>query len=234
MIVPTLSPQYELLAKAPFAWADSFTFYRFLAGNPDPSKQEGFYSRCVYAPDRREYCVQVVLYYRRQLFPYHVNDYHPLYAYFDESYSLVRLLYDQGHHVARSAPLANRNIFTIRFPWHGYHIGRTSLSMSFRAGQFELTDDVLRGWWLQSGMPQFKLRSKFADPWNEGLVPHGSTAGNFRDEAVCPFCDAIVLLDAMTLEGGVFQTQLRCRNHHRFSAFYDPTSMRLESIESTE
>jgi hypothetical protein len=227
----TLAPQYELLGKAPFAWADWFTFYRFLAGNPDPRKQEGFYHRCVYAPAKHEYCVQVVLYYRRQLFPYHVNDYHPLYAYFNESYQLVRLLYDASHHQARCAPLAQHYALAIRFPWHGYHLGSSYLSVLFHASHFDLTDDVLRGWWLQSGMPQFKVRSKFFDPWNPGLMPHDQTPGNFRDEAICPYCGAIELLDAMTLEDGIWRIQLRCRNDHRFAAVYDSSRMHLECVK---
>lgn len=232
---PTLRPPYRMLVDIPFTWHEKFAFSRFLAGDPDASRQEGFYSRLVYDPQQSEYCWQIVLYYRLQLVPYHINDYHPLFAYFDDTYRLLRVLYDAGHHRAMLAPKTIQCAFVVRFPWHGYRPGSSRFARPLRAASFDLTDDVLRSWWLQPGKPQFKLRSKFVDPWHPGLGLGDSVAkGSFRDEAVCPTCGAVEFLDTMDLIEGIFCLSLRCPRGHRFVACYDPNLMQMGSTTTAD
>jgi hypothetical protein len=230
MHVPTILPEYVLMTETLSSWTDSFTFYRFLAGNPNPRKQEGFFYRLVFSPNRQEYCLQVVLYYRLQKFPYHINDYHPFFVYYDRTQSMIRLVYDSGHHNIAIVPRAQQHVLTVRFPWHGYGYGKTACSLLFKAANFRLTDDILQGWWLQPGKPQFKLRSKFVDPWNMRLLTQPTGRGSFRDEAICPYCGAIVMMDAMDLKGTILSLPVMCPNKHHFSFTYNFCSMSMQSL----
>ena len=217
------------MPQQPSSWTDAFAFYRFLAGNPNPRKQEGFFYRMVFSPAWQEYCLQVVLYYRLQIFPYHVNDYHPFFVYYDKAERIIRLIYDSGHHYVALAPDVQRHTLTVRFPWHGYAYGRTPLSLPFNAVNFQLDDDLLHRWWLQPGKPQFKLRSKFVDPWHPGLIGQLTDHGSFRDQAVCPYCGATVLMDTMLLENTTLSLPVKCSNRHRFTARYDFCLMSMQS-----
>ena len=228
-MIPTLLFGYQKLNNEPDLLKKVFVFFRFLAGNPDYQKKEGIYYRLVYSPELEEICLQAVLYYRRQLFPYHINDYHPFYAYFDKSYQLIRLVYDSSHHrsmiITPCIPPVN---LTVRFPWHGYKFGRSAVSLPFKANYFELTDEVLASWWLQYGKPQFKLRTKFVDPWHIGLTSRGNIDGNFRDEVLCPYCGDVSFLDTMDLQSGEkFHLKVTCHNKHRFVVDYDAYAMKI-------
>jgi hypothetical protein len=230
-MVPTHLPQYQQFEQAPFPWRHLFVFYRFLAGNPDPKQQEGFYYRFIYSPIQQEFCLQLVLYYRKQLIPYHVNDYHPIYAYFNDSHELIRVLYDTNHHCGTFAALSLPQPFTVRFPWHGYKASRSIVALPLKTRFFDLNGELLDRWWLQPGKPQFKLRSKFVDPWHKKLQPQASTQISFRDEAVCPYCGVRQLLDTMELDGTLFHISLECQNSHTFVAKYDATTMKMEFLK---
>jgi len=228
--LPTILPEYVFSDRLSSSWIQSFIFRRFLAGNPNRLKGEGFYHRLVFSPLRQEYCLQVVLYYRIQIFPYHINDYHPFFVYYDIRENIIRLAYDSGHHNITIAPLTEKYIMTVRFPWHGYKYNQTAFSPPLKADKFCLTNDILQAWWLQIGKPQFKLRSKFVDPWHPGLTTALPSAGSFRDEAVCPYCGAIVLMDTMYLKGTTLSCPIMCPNQHQFTAIYDFCSMIMKSI----
>lgn len=231
-LVPTILPKYQLVPDFSLTLLfDKFRFYRLLAGNPDRNNAEGIYIRLVYSDERQEYCLQAVNYYRKQIFPYHVNDYHPFYVYYDSNYNFIRLRYDSGHHYAKVLTETGTIILTLCFPWHGYKIGKRFLALPYKTSFFNLNDDTLRSWWLQAGKPQFKLRTKFVDPWHEGLAMQGAVKGNFRDEVHCPLCNAVELLDTMELEDTIFRVCLECQNGHRFTAIYDALSMNIMSLK---
>ena len=227
-MIPTLLPTYQRQNKQPDNWQKAMSFFRFLADDPTADKQEGFYARSIWNPARSESCLQIVLYYRKQSFPYHVNDYHPIFAYFNASQQLTRILYDNGHHRSRSVAPSSSLAFTVQYPWHGYAVGRSLFASPLRAAVFDLTDALLVQWWLQPGMPQFKLRSKFVDPWHPGLAPSpGGATGSFRDEAVCPRCGHTELLDRMDLDGRVFRLPILCPKGHRYTVLYDAVGLKL-------
>ena len=228
--IPTHLPEYEIVQDAIFDWQEHFSFYRFFAGEHDPDKGEGFYYRIVFNPMLKEYCSQVISYYRIQRFPYHVNDYHPFFVYFSNG-RITRLLYDPGHHHSAYAHLgAGKQALTIEYPWHSFCSGRKLFAIPLKPNYLNSLDLVLVDWWMQPGMPQFKLRSKIVDPWNPGLFPKNTQErGSFRDEVICPNCSKIYYFDEMNLENGVFQLPVECCSK-TFIASYDPTKMKMEIV----
>lgn len=229
--LPTLQLDYEHVQHPDTSLQEHFDFFRFFAGNHDPLKREGLYHRIVHSPARDEFCLQVVSYYRIQRFPYHVNDYHPLFVYFDRSMSPVRLLYDSYHHMASQlVPTDRKQIITIQYPWHSFYAGRKPLSRPLATYCFALTDHILEEWWLQPGKPQFKLRTKFVDPWHSSLLSSTATQpSSFRDEVRCPVCGEVTLLDTMELQDYTFRLEVTCPNRHKYVVRYDPAGMKMES-----
>lgn len=228
--VPTILDRYDLVSDPPFEWQGQFDFYRFLAKDPEPDSGEGFYYRLAHDPSLEEYCLQVILYYRVQEFPYHINDFHPFFSYYDNQFKSKYLLYDSSHHYTREIVPSDEQAFTVRFPWHGYKPGRSLFAAPLQSESFRLDDSILRDWWLQSGKQQLKIRSKFVDPWHAGLRrKHPAARGTFRDEAVCPYCGEIRHLDTMDFDGSLFSLEVTCPSGHPFVSKYDPLSMKMDS-----
>lgn len=225
---PTLLSKYQHVNNNNLLnWRDKFQFYRIFAGNHNKNKNEGLYFRVVYNPLLGEYCLQVVSYYRLQRLPYHVNDYHPFFAYFDSDYSLLRLLYDSGHHFASYADLLPEvQKLTINYPWHSLLPGKPRFAKPLETQYFHLSDAILQGWWFQKGKPQFKLRSKFADPWHEKLFPVFGQRGNFRDEFCCPNCDQVNYFDTMNYKDDLFTVDVVCCEVKHIVT-YDPFEMSI-------
>jgi hypothetical protein len=226
----TLLKAYQKIHQPDIEWHKNFRFYRFIARNHNPSWREGFFSRWVFNPKSDEYCVQVVSYYRYQLIPFHINDYHPFYIYYDKNFNPLRVLYDPGHHHSSVIAIkSEQQSLTVIYPWHPFEYGRKKQSLPLKPVFRDLTDEVLLKWWLQPGMPQFKLRSKFVDPWHPGLIPKdSSTTGTFRDEIVCPNCGKAHLFDRMDFDGKVFSLGVKCCNNTIITAVYDPENMIMD------
>ena len=226
-IIPTLLSKYQRISAPTFHWQQYFELYRWLTGNPDPRLGEGLYTRFVFHPERRELCLQVVLYYRIQSFPYHVNDFALFYAYFDDQYRMVRLLYDAGHHHARLAPIRQPMRLTVQYPWRAFRVGKGMVARSLQAAEFPLTDKILRDWWIRPDKGQFKIRSKFVDPWHPGLErPENGAWASFRDEMICPDCGSVKLLDQMVPKENVLRSTIRCCGR-KYDICYDFYSMEV-------
>ncbi|PKN94698.1 MAG: hypothetical protein CVU44_02495 [Chloroflexi bacterium HGW-Chloroflexi-6] len=220
---------YALIDDSFIEWQKNFKFFRFVARNHNSAWGEGFFSRILYNPELEEYCVQVVSYYRYQLIPFHINDYHPFFIYYDKKIQPLRLIYDPGHHNSNVAKIeAQTQNLTIIYPWHPFELGKKKFSLPLVPVYRSLHNDVLLRWWLQPGMPQFKLRSKLVDPWHLGLLSNSKMeAGSFRDEITCPVCGKIHLFDRMDFDGKRFSSTFPCCKNTIITAIYDPENMRM-------
>jgi hypothetical protein len=232
VFLPTVAPGYIITYDQCQTLLSRLTFNRMWCANPRKGRGEGWYGRIVHDPARQESCLQLILYYRVQWFPYHVNDFSPLYVYFTDDVNITRVIYDDGHHRATQVQGSYLKSFTVWAPWHSFQYGyrKAVIGRPLRSSFFPLTDEVLQSWWLLPGKPQFKLRSKFTDPWHPGLLtePAGRKP-TFRDEASCPHCGRIAHLDTMEREGHVFYLELRCLVGHRYTARYDALRQAMET-----
>jgi hypothetical protein len=229
-MIPTTLPEIQKLHTIPFDWMNNFVFFEFLSGHFQPDRSEGIYKRMLYSPLVKEYCLQLIFYYRIQIFPYHVNDYLPMYIYFDEMHQMKRLLYDIGHHNAAEAAIKPMEVFTVKYPWRQFEAGKSRFALNLKPITCDLTDEVIENWWLQDGKPQCKLRTKLIDPWHPGLKPYGIMPGNFRDVACCPKCKSLELLDTMDIIEDHFHLSIKCKNSHFYDANYYYLTMRKENL----
>jgi len=231
--IPTVALGVRQIDADPAELLKDAIWERRWCGNPNAQKGEGTYYRYVENIETRERCLQVAVFYDVQWFPYHPHDFSPIYFYFDERDRLVRILYDYFHHKIASLSAAELQELRVVIctPWHTFRINETHWAQRlFHSPYLPLTDDILRTWWLFDGMRQFKLRSKFVDPWHPHLfpenVPHQAT---FRDEAPCPVCGEVFHLNVMKQKGGIFSLDIRCRNRHAYTAIYDAFTQQMET-----
>lgn len=172
-----------------------------------------------------ECCLQIVIYYRIQWFPFHINDFAPLYFYYDAHGRFVRLLYDKTHHTVGEVNAQDNLHIVVYGPWHGYRVNESHWAQRPLKSRFRpLTDAILRHWWLITGKPQFKLRSKFVNPWDHRLFSDRiAYPPTFRDEAPCPNCGEVFHLDTMDQpqHTGIFQRKITCSRSHTYLATYN-------------
>ncbi len=173
--VPTVCPGYTVEFPSPLPPFPEF--YRFACLDPDPEKREGIYTRLVSRAGGTERCLQIILYYRVQWLPYHVNDFAPAFLYLDPEGRVQELIYDPGHHRAASVLQPRDLRLTVVAPWHAMRRRAPGpLGRPLRAAQYELRDSVIRAWWFHpNGAAQLKLPPNWWTPGTLGST-HGTAA----------------------------------------------------------
>jgi hypothetical protein len=235
MTIPTLAPEIQQIDGNMEDLLSNIRWERRWCGNPNPRKGEGTYYRYLEHQQSRERCLQVVIFYRIQRFPYHPHDFAPIYFYFDDRNQLKRILFDHYHHNVASFPITARSKtrVVVYAPWHAFRVGEIHWAQRpFRSTCWHLTDELLRQWWSFDDMRQFKLRSKFVNPWHPHLFQESAPdQATFRDEAPCPRCGSIYHLDYMHYKDGIYQLDILCPNQHKYSAMYNTYSQAMEVRE---
>lgn len=230
---PTLAQGLRELVADPAELLSGINWEKRWCGNPNIETGEGTYYRFVERIETGERCLQAVVFYNVQWVPHHRNDFAPIYFYFDNDNRITRVLYDFFHHqVASVSESAVANMSVIVFaPWHAFRVNERHWAQNrFRSPYIRLKDDLLRKWWLLDGKPQFKLRSKWINPWHPNLFPENVPfQATFRDEAPCPVCGQVSHLDTMSRDGPVFILPLICHNGHRYIATYDAFSQQMDT-----
>lgn len=202
-------------------------------GDPNRRKEEGRFWRCIENQQTRERCLQVILFYQVQRFPYHPHDFAPIYFYYNSSGQMTRILYDYYHHQVASlavSPQAETRVI-VYAPWHAFKTNETHWAQRpFHCSDFLLANERLREWWAYTDMRQFKLRSKFINPWHPGLFPESAAEkATFRDEAACPVCGEIFYLDLMDFDGERYSLEITCSKRHAYTAVYHPGGQNVET-----
>lgn len=188
---------------------------RIACGNPNPKKNEYAYFRILENDENK--CIQFIIFYQWQYYPPHKHDYHPFFIYVDENLNVSHMIYDKGHHSSKVIyPTKDPLIFSITSPDHHFSTQFNSMIMTrpFRCTYKPLMPRQIMYFWKINSMAQFKLRTKFINPWDPGIQY------TFRDEAKCPYCGNIHLLDFMNLVKNRLFLEIEC-NNHKFKAEYN-------------
>ncbi|MHA1270218.1 MAG: hypothetical protein ACTSPY_10565 [Candidatus Helarchaeota archaeon] len=199
----------------------------FLCGPPE-SSEEGIYYRIITSPFHKETCIQNIIFYKIQRFPYHIHDYHPFFIYLNDKNLVKYVIIDDGHHYSKKILILKNNRkllkITIFLPDHGLTNKLGQISKSFKPRLIPLKPKKLIEWWTYNNMAQIKLRTKLIDPWTKGLIPdknleqenlfyrlkyliplkifpnhENDLKFSFRDDAYCPICNKLFKLDFMPI-----------------------------------
>lgn len=224
----TAREEYRVSAP-PASLVQNLDFGCFLAGAPKSNRGEGVFARYLTRPDGSG-CLQVLAYYRRQLVPYHENDFAPVFVFTDPQQQPTVLCYDSGHHRASLLTMeSERPRLTIIGPWHAFSIRTPSwLVRSFVPEVRFLDDDRIRQWWSLTGAPQLKLRQALVDPWAMLDEVEGQTT--FRDVSYCPACGSSFLHDDMTVSASFFQKEVVCSRQHKYVAKLNVDDWRMTTV----
>ena len=232
--VPTALPEYTVEFPSATSLIPSLQFFRAWCGNPNEKKGEGIYYRLVRQPADGRSCLQLILYYRVQWFPYHPNDFAPMNIYLESGGEVSRILYDSFHHTVATIIEPRSLYFTVFAPWHAFKPGRQGWPISqMQTAYHAMEDSVILRWWFLRGKSQLKLRSKLVDPWHAGLTKQsGEVRPTFRDEGKCPVCNRTVQMDTMHIQGAEFSKACRCALGHSFTVRYDSERQVIETTRS--
>ena len=212
--IATLSPGIQQVAIDPNQLLRGVRWLKRWCGNPNSRQGEGSYYRYLENSATGQRCLQVVIFYRVQWFPYHNHDFAPIFFYFNSQDCLERILYDHYHHNVSSLSVENHNRpvqVVLYAPWHAFRVNESHWAQTdLHSSYLPLTDEQLSRWWLYPDMRQFKLRSKFLNPWDPHLFPENTPfPATFRDEAPCPNCNEVYHLDFMrTDQKKIFQLDI--------------------------
>ncbi len=225
-----IQPAYQILYDESllndFTFENLKIYLRYFLCGPPQSAGEGIFYRII--QNREEKCIQCIVFYKTQWFPYHPHDYHPFYIYLDENNNVRFLIIDDGHHFSKLIPIERKHKkkmvnITLFLPDHGL-TSRIKASKIFKPKLLPLLPMQLEKWWKINNMAQLKLRTKLIDPWAPGLIPPAPSKKEsliyrinhllpfkvfssieknlkftFRDEAICPHCQEMETLDFMPL-----------------------------------
>jgi hypothetical protein len=234
-LIPTLSPGIRLIAGNPARLLKDIQWLKRWCGNPNPRRGEGSYYRYLENTNTGQRCLQMVIFYRVQWFPYHNHDFAPIFFYFDAQDRLERILYDFYHHNVVSLSVTDHDQpvrIIVYAPWHAFRVDQSHWAQTrFTSPYLPLSDDQIVKWWLYPDMRQFKLRSKFVNPWCPTLFPETTPfpPSTFRDEAPCPTCGEVFHLDFMPTNGvDTFNLEIICKNGHHYQATYHLDEQRME------
>lgn len=216
----TLDDRYSKLDPVTVTLSDFVDLRRLLCGNPGQSG-EGVFERVVYSPEHEEFCVQAIVFYWRQLLPYHRHDYAPIFLYLDRDKKLNRIVFDRGHHRARTiepTDLPNREL-AVAWPWHQFQLVRSGRFGTFVYESHSLTDEVIQRWTMTESSSQIKLRTTMVNPWASELTAANAT---FRDRSLCPVCGRPTDHDGLTTSApDVLAGDVRCKAGHRYRVEFD-------------
>ncbi len=218
---------------------------KFLLCGPPQSKEEGIYYRIIKSHEKKEICIQNIIFYKKQKFPYHIHDFHPFYIYLDFQKNVKYVVIDDGHHFSKKLgpfrDLQNKDlIITIFLPDHGLTNKLGSFGRLFKPRFIPLKPETIFKWWTYNSMAQIKLRTKLIDPWSAGLIPRRFASSDtilsrinyiiplniipenkmnkiysFRDKSSCPICGDVFLLDFMEVKMDKFTGNLFLQKKHR-------------------
>ena len=230
-MICTIKPGYKIFYEK--ALLNNFNFpntkinLRYLLCGPPKSLGEGIFYRIIQKKEQK--CIQCIIFYKIQRFPYHPHDYHPFYIYLDDDNRVEFIILDDGHHFSKL--ISKREIenkksinITIFLLDHGLTDQINRFSKPFKPKFVPLLPEQIKKWWLINNMAQLKLRTKLIDPWAPGLIPKVPTQKKsllyrlnyilptkiftfaeenqrftFRDEVFCPYCKTMETLDFMPL-----------------------------------
>ncbi|MHA1301866.1 MAG: hypothetical protein ACTSO9_20815, partial [Candidatus Helarchaeota archaeon] len=148
----------------------------------------------------------------------HKHDYHPFFIFLDKNSQVSYMIYDKGHHNGKIIyPTKDLLILSVFKPDHGYTTQFKSFNITrpFKCTYKALKPEQIIYFWKINNMAQLKLRTKLVDPWDPG-IKH-----TFRDEAKCPYCSKIHLMDFMNLQKNRLYLKIQCKLNHSFVAEYD-------------
>ncbi|MHA1309526.1 MAG: hypothetical protein ACTSQO_01240 [Candidatus Helarchaeota archaeon] len=238
---------------------------KYLLCGPPASPEEGIYYRILTSKKRRSICIQNIFFYKIQRFPFHIHDYHPFYIYLDLNRRVKFILIDDGHHFSKKISIPQNSkikkvTITVFLPDHGLTNKLSKFGKIFKPKLIPLMHQKILEWWTYDNMAQLKLRTKLIDPWADGLIPDKAMENDsilnrinyilpmkilpksennlfysFRDEALCPICNKIYLLDLMHVHrnSSVNKYYLikkqKCINGHEFTIKYDFETGKIKS-----